>query len=378
LTLPYTGTASSSSPAMKVEQQGSGIGGWFLVTNATSTENALYAGNNSTNPTAAAVRAIAEVGSAVEAVNNSTSTPTLYAYNTNTGPVATFGNSSSSSGNIVSITKSGGTGKGLNISYAGSSNAVYIDNNSTGTGLELRQDGTGKAAYFHIESTTSAENALLVESKSTSSSSDAVQASAVGGRAFFGTSAGANTTTMHVTNSGGGRAIYGQSSSTTNPALTAYNSNATANVKVLTANSSLGEVFVIDREGDVAADGSMNADSYVATETRSSAPEKGGVYKNNVIHAWALVSTSGSLQESFGVASVTKLGTGQYQVTLQQLFPGSSSFGAVVTPFWPGPAYAVLNSRGYSGGQSNVIIHTYNTSGTLTDMAFTVIIVGQY
>ena len=375
LTLPYTGSASSSSAAFDVEQTGSGKAGWFHVTNAASTADALNAYTTSTSTSSTALRAQATGGRAIEAFNNSASMATIYAYNSGAGTVAQFGNATSSTGNIVDISKNGGAGKGLNISYNGTSNAVYIDNNSTGTGLELRQDGAGKAAYFHVENTTSAENALLVESKSTSSSSDAIQATAIGGRAFYGTSAGANSSSIYVTNTGGGRAIYGGANTSTFPALSATNSNTTANAIVISGSSSLGEIFKVDREGDIDADGSVSADAYVVRNSQTGAPTVGTLYKNNLLHAWARVTVSGGIVESFGISGITNPAAGTYVVTLNNAFPNGNSMCATVTAFWPsGPRFAMVSA--YNTG--TVTVETYTSAGTLSNTSFSITIVGQY
>ncbi|MBL0174488.1 MAG: hypothetical protein IPP94_04330 [Ignavibacteria bacterium] len=81
--------------------------------------------------------------------------------------------------NTVTIEASGGGGGSLALPYAGTAN-------SSATAFTVEQTGTGKAGHFQIGNVASTENALDVHTTSTSSSSAAVHATAVGGSAFSG------------------------------------------------------------------------------------------------------------------------------------------------------------------------------------------------
>ncbi|MBL0174486.1 MAG: hypothetical protein IPP94_04320 [Ignavibacteria bacterium] len=370
LTLPFTGNASSASSAFDVEQTGTGKAGWFHVNNAASTADALNAHNNSTSTSSTAVRAQAAGGRAIEAYNSSGSMPALYVYNLGVGPVAQFGNSSSSTGNIVEITKNGGAGKGLSISYTGTSNAVYIDNNSTGTGLELRQDGAGKAAYFHIENTTSAENALFAETKSTNVLSDAIQATANDGRAINATSTATGKYTIYSENSGGSGAIWAAASTTAYPTLRVDNDNTTANAKVMQGFSSLGSIFVVDREGDVDAEGGMTADVFTARNSWiSGEPTTGRVYTNNIVYAWGRVTAAGSATgNSFGIASVTRnTGDSSYTVVFNKSFVSQDDYAVAVTPVVAGN-FEVAGVNNESANSCKVRIQLLSKTGSNLNM----------
>ena len=63
-----------------------------------------------------------------------------------------------------------------------------------------------------------------------------------------------------------------------------------------------------------------------ATDT----PEEGGVYRDNVVYAWAHVQSNGTVGSSYG-CTVTKLtGTGLYRITFKRQLPNGAS--AIVTP----------------------------------------------
>ena len=334
LTLPYTGSANATTPAFEITQTGTGRIAEFSQSNTTAATDGVLINVTSTNSNHDALDIQAEGGKGIEVNNNSASQPALYAYNSGAGPVAVFGNASSSTGNIVNITKNGGAGKGVNITYGGTSNAIYIDNNSTGTGLELRQDGAGKAAYFHIENTTSTENVLLAETKSTSNQSDALQATAKAGRALNAVSEGAGVYAVKSANTGGGGGLWADVSSTSYPAIIAKNSSTTANVPLIYGSSSLGTVFTVDREGDIDAEGGMTADVFTARNSWiSGEPTTGRLYTNNIIYAWGRVTAAGSATgNSFGISGVTKNADTTYTVTFNKTFASTDDYAVCVSP----------------------------------------------
>ncbi|MBI5647790.1 MAG: hypothetical protein HY962_12745 [Ignavibacteriae bacterium] len=379
LTLPYSGTVSSATNAFAVENTGTGRAAQFEINNASSTQDAVYIVTNSTSTSSNALDIDGGGGNAIEARNNSGTVATIDVYNLGGGSVAKFGNGSTSAGNIVEITKSGGTGKGMNITYGGSSNAIYVDNNSTGTGIELRQDGTGKAAYFHIENTTSTENAVYAESKSTSASSDAFQAKANAGRAFYGESAitsGSNTVYSRNTSTGG--AYFGVNTSTSYPTANFQNTSTTANAPILKTYGGGGDV-TIDREGDISADGKITADEevsgtrFIATSNASTAAGSVGV--NNVVYAWARVDLSGTTLTtlaSFG-CTVARSGVGNYRLTFTTAFGNSNNICAVASCRQSAGNYTATIAL---YGTTYIDIETYNGSGTQVDCDFQVIVTG--
>ena len=380
LTLPYSGSATSSSDAFSVTQAGTARVGYFAVTNTTTSSDAFRVQTSSTNSNSDAVSAFATGGNAIEAVNNSATQPTFYAYNSGSGPVATFGNSSTSTGDIVRITKNGGTGKALSVNYTGTTNAVYIENNSSGTGLELKQDGTGKAAYFHIENAASTENALYAETKGTAVASDAIQAKAAGGRAFYGESAcasGFNTT--YSKNTGTGGALFAQNTSATNAAVSFSNTTSTANSRIMSLGGSTGEVTTVDREGDIETDGNITADFTVATTAlgASATPADGSLYKDNIVYGWANVSSTGSLMggdEGFGVTT-SKTATGTYVITYKNSLTGGAAPMAIALEA-SAPQFAVISAASSTG--CTVKIWRFSAGAfALTDSVFYFMLAGR-
>lgn len=80
--------------------------------------------------------------------------------------------------------------------------------------------------------------------------------------------------------------------------------------------------------------GNVEATNYLATQNLGSAtaPADGGIYRDNQIYAWARVNADGSILESFGVSSVTKIGTGSYRINLLNSMVDGAVFVTAVSP----------------------------------------------
>ena len=81
--------------------------------------------------------------------------------------------------------------------------------------------------------------------------------------------------------------------------------------------------------------------------------EKGRRFKDNAIIAWGRVRFDGNLDSEFGVTSVTKVGTGRYDVVLNAKAANNSSLIPVVSP--------EIDNQPSSAG--SVRIASYNTTG---------------
>lgn len=356
LTLPYAETGNTSGNLFAITQQGTGgRAAFFEIANTANVNEALYVKSNSTSASGFAVDIDAQAGIAMEAKNNSGSQPAINVYNSGAGPVAKFGNGGTSTGNIVEISKSGGAGKGLNVTYAGTTNAIFVDNNSSGVGLELKQDGTGNAAYFHIDNTSSSNNTLRATSASTSSSSDALEVVAVAGNALDATN-----------------------NSTATATIWARNNNATANALALDVGGSGGNA-TIDREGDIVTDGNVTADGYLATLALGAAgtPPDGSIYKDNVIYGWGNITAAGSLagtDEGYGI-TVSKTATGTFAITYKNSLTNGAAPMAIALEA-SAPQFAVISAISTTG--CTVKIWRFSAGAfTLTDSQFFFIVTGR-
>jgi hypothetical protein len=316
LALPYSSsTNSAASPwntAFGVEQTGLSGAARFAVNNTGSANDALRVINNGTSTNADAIRAEASGGNAIECYNSHATTPTIYAYNSGGGTVAQFGTGGTSAADIMKISKSGGSGHGINVTYGGSGSGVYVDNNSAGSGLELKQDGTGNAAYFHIDNTSSTANALRAQSSSTNQNSDALEVVAAAGNGLDATNNSALTPTIYAKN-----------------------------------NSSSSTAPVISTSGGFRTDasGKTTSPSFVAsTILDTGIPAIGGVYGDNTVVAWGRMST-GTLLEGFGVASVSTNTSGPYNIytiTLQRTMANGNSLIPIVSVWHNAPRFAAV------------------------------------
>ncbi len=73
--------------------------------------------------------------------------------------------------------------------------------------------------------------------------------------------------------------------------------------------------------------GTMQADRIrVDTALGSSAtPDAGGVYEDNVVYAWGQINGAGTMEHSYGIASVARLGPGWYRVTYLRSLPDGAA-----------------------------------------------------
>ena len=88
--------------------------------------------------------------------------------------------------------------------------------------------------------------------------------------------------------------------------------------------------------------------------------------------AYATVSSAGDLgnKHTANVQSVTKVGTGTYEILISGAQLATSNAVAVVTPYGPSPALATF-SFGIGG---TLLVAVYSTSGVLQDKPFSFVI----
>jgi hypothetical protein len=102
-------------------------------------------------------------------------------------------------------------------------------------------------------------------------------------------------------------------------------------------------------------------------------PAAGGIYKDNVVCAWARVSTTGVALASFG-CSVSRTAAGQYRVTYNNAFTSSNDACPVVTAHYAlGARFAMISVV----NANYVDVETYNSSGVLADSYFHIIVLGR-
>jgi hypothetical protein len=357
-TLPYDTTITSTGDALRITNEGLGAAAYFRNPNngSTSTVMAVSTGSNANSH---AIYAHAEGGTAVYASSDATA-HAIRARNNGTGSAIL---ASAQANAAIQVTKSAGeSGAGLSVSNQGSGNGIVVDNlvgqpavrlNQSGAavGLHINQTGSGNAAWFDIPSgNNTTYNCLKATTASTNGGSDALE---VGAEA--------------------GNAIEGYNASASLPTALFYNTNASTTAPVLSLRSSASsEVFRVNRNGNVTADGSVTAGTFVTTATASAVNTVG---KNTVVHAWARVAyTAGTctIQSGYGVSSVTRTSAGQYTVTLQNAFGAAEDICPIVTCRWSSGFYATVSTS----TTSTIMVETYNTAGTQSDCSFSIVVFG--
>jgi hypothetical protein len=103
-------------------------------------------------------------------------------------------------------------------------------------------------------------------------------------------------------------------------------------------------------------------------------PAEGAVYKDNVVYAWAEVSSDGTLVDGFGCTVSRRTGSGSYRVTFNRSLPNGAS--AIVTP--KGLNDVVLASVVTNANFADVATKNFNGSAfVFFDSGFYIQVVGR-
>lgn len=318
LTLPYGANPSLSTPTFTITNNGAGAVAVFNSNPGGADTDAIHAVSSSSNSNSNAIYAQAQGGTGVYATSNG-SAPAMYVRNSSSGNALNITNTGSGD-NIHSAKGPGLSGRALHVTYSGTQQAIYVENNSSSISpaVEVMQNGAGDAAYFHMDNTSSVNNAFKAVTSSTNANSHAVVAHAIAGSA-----------------------IVTSNNSATVATISANNLNGSATAPVI----SVGGNFDVDKSGNVTADGVSTSDSFIATTDNGAGgtPAIGGHYRDNVIYAWANINASGSVVAGMGITA-TKTGTGTYSITYNRSMNGSSYAPMAIAVESSSPQFAVISS----------------------------------
>lgn len=123
--------------------------------------------------------------------------------------------------------------------------------------------------------------------------------------------------------------------------------------------------------------GDVDASTYQATADLGEfvAPTAGGVYRDNVVYAWAYVQGNGTIVESFGVDRVTRSASGQYSVFYETSLTGASC-PMVMAQSANNPVLATVGNFGPLGCDVKVR-YDQGTSWLFTDNNFFIQVMGR-
>jgi len=366
LTLPYSKSIANSATAFDIENTGAGSTAEFKVTNTSSTNPAVTIKTNSTNSNSDALAVEAAGGNAVQAINNSPNMAAIGGTNTGDGMVASLFKLAASSGDILRVHATGGTGKVINATYGGTAQAVYVNtiSSSSGDGLEVDNDGTGMAAYFHTDNTTSGKFALTSENKSTASGGGAIRAEAVAGYAVdsYNNSASLASGRFVNANTGDGAISLYARSYGKEGTIVLKNYNAASDALILEGYSGVSNSrFKMQNNGDLWSYGQTSSTASVQRGNlgSSATPEPGGYYRDNAIYAWANIYSTGVINGAFG-CTVSKTATGTYSITYKRALAGGDYAPMAIAYENSAPQFAVISGASATG--CTVKIWRYNTS----------------
>jgi hypothetical protein len=180
------------------------------------------------------------------------------------------------------------------------------------------------------------------------------------------------TTTLKVSAQG----TIGAIGTTTNDPLRFIANNSTRMHVGTDGNVGIGTVSPLSKlsvNGDLDADVVKVGNALGETAT----PEVGGVYRDNIVYAWAKIRGDGVIEESFGLQSAQRTFTGSYRLTLKRSLPAGAS--AVVTPFSVNdPVIASISSLGGTNCEVKTRLYLNGVNGfQASDYRFFVQIVGR-
>jgi hypothetical protein len=137
------------------------------------------------------------------------------------------------------------------------------------------------------------------------------------------------------------------------------------------------------------------AEHFVSGDTAGTAgtPDPGSIYRDNAPMAWALVNADGLILADFGIKSVTKLATGQYEIVLDNAAvmvanPKGRTVPALAPMISPSllsdiaaPVTAQWQFRpGAANQDRTIIVHTFSAPNTVpvaTDVPFAITVFGR-
>ncbi|MDH7514334.1 MAG: hypothetical protein QHI48_00460 [Bacteroidota bacterium] len=386
LTLPYSNTTASTATAFSIENTGTGSAGEFTITNTSSVKPALSVKSNSTAPNGDGIAVEAVAGNAVQAINNSADMAAIAAMNTGEGMTASFVKMGPSAGDLLRMSSAGGTGKGINLTYSGTTQGIFtaVPSTASATGMEVDMNGTGAAAYFHVDHTSSDKSCLRAVSNSTDNNSDALETVAVNGNAVDARNNSAASPTIFALNSStasNSSAGYFESAGMSGT-IRSMNTSANPNSHIFEGYAGTTQVFRMYNSGNFYSAGGLYSDHAVLRQDLGSSdtPMSGGYYRDNVVYAWANVSSAGQLAggtAGFG-CTVTKTATGTYDISYKKTMSGYAYAPMAIAFEGTSPQFAVISSASSTG--CTVKIWKYSTTTntfSLTDSQFFFILCGR-
>ncbi len=284
ISLPYTGTASTSSPIFSLINTGTGEAGYFQINSAA---NAAVAALQATTNGIGSAGAFSITNNASSAIALSTATngsgASLNATTTGTGSAGVFSVTNNANSAVGLSTSTNGSGASLNATTTGTSNAgvfsvtnnangavgLSTSTNGSGASLNATTTGTGSAGAFIVTNAANAANGLT-SSTNGSGISVAASTTGTGGAGSFTVSNAANTANaLSGTTNGTGSAGLFQITNATSAAnalqaTTGSNSNSASAVFGRATNVN-GGAYGVWGEGDGAG-----ADAIVGFATNAS------------------------------------------------------------------------------------------------------------
>jgi len=330
LTLPHSGSASSSSAAFSVTNAGSGP----AVEAGSNGTGTILSGKSGAN----VVLSVDHYGSVKVAPATGAANAALTIENTLAKNAINIDQQNGSI-DAVYVKAASGIGEGFQVDKEGGSGICF----------QATTKGTGQAGYFTINNSANSSNAVYASTNGTGSA-----------------------TYVQISNSNNtDDALYAATNGKGN-GLRVNHTGSAGDIALLQSGSDTK--VTIDKNGNTSTEGYLLSSQVLGS---TATPTKNALYSDNIIRVWAAVSTSGTLQDGFGCTS-ERTATGTYRITYKNSL--TQAFVPVVTAFESTkPQFAVISSSGSTG--CTVKVWQFNTTSKtfeLVDSVFYLIVVGRH
>ncbi|MEI8134787.1 MAG: hypothetical protein WCH46_06875 [bacterium] len=356
LTLPYLGSVVNNGGAFAIQNTGTGSGGMFTVTNATSAGNAL-AGNTNGGP--------ASVG--------------IYGQNSGTGRAGFIEVTNPASNATTLAVRTAGLGVVADISDLNAANSANI--------LQVMTTGTGRVGFFQISNVTNGSNAIEATTNGNGNAIVGTAAAAGGvagivgkttnaaGMGVYGVTAdggvGTNANSAVMGSSGNGNGVQG--STATGFGVEGYASSTGIGVHgVIGAGGTTARAAVFEQNAatvtgnvlEATSAGTGTAGHFTNTNAANTKPTLEGINASTTSTAIAVLGEISN--SSSGPSNVATAVRGQHK--------GTTAIGIGVWGSHAGAGTGVYGStvtgtgvQGYTSGDGVPVLATYggaSTSGT--------------
>jgi len=154
--------------------------------------------------------------------------------------------------------------------------------------------------------------------------------------------------------------------------------NASSDNIILQRSSNFGNDITISSDRNVGIHYSypqerLDVNGAIRVQDTTVNPEPGRVYANSTPIAYGDISSSGTIHSgSYGIASVNRVATGEYDITLRNRF---SAYSTVSITAWDSGSPQIATYEGYSS-TDQITVHIWDITGSEVNSRFSIVVYG--